>query len=249
VAAAAALSRTYVEIMPKFTAMHVLPLLDTQVAAKVALTSSAAIANSVTVNVLGFDTKFASAQQIAAIANQAALIDLSGVRAIVDQARAFDSAALRADRIIEAVARRATYVTPPTLDANGLLVDAATASRWVSDLVTQVLTVTGLSERDLKEEAVAAYVYLLVAAVVFAMLLNLPLFAALGGMLGFAAHPPAKVAFKLSRSAYGVDWFEERLLESDTTAPKSPRRRARRRDLTNGYRTVPKNRPPTGPAS
>lgn len=69
-------------------------------------------------------------------------------------------------------------------------------------LVTRALTTTGLSERDLKEEAVSAYFYLLVGSIVFAMLVNLPIFATLGGMLGLAAHPPAKVAAKVSRAAY-----------------------------------------------
>jgi hypothetical protein len=64
------------------------------------------------------------------------------------------------------------------------------------------LAATGLSERDLKEDTVAAYVYLLVGSIVLALLLNLPVFAALGGMLGVAAHPPAKVAARVSRTVY-----------------------------------------------
>lgn len=105
--------------------------------------------------------------------------------------------------VVEAVTRRAAGGNAPPTDRDGFLIeDLAVVSNWIGGLVGGVLEATGLAERDLQEDAVAAYVYMLVGSIVLVLLINLPLVAALGGLVGVAAHPPAKSASKIARIVY-----------------------------------------------
>jgi integrase len=108
-----------------------------------------------------------------------------------------------ADAVIASIATRSTYALPPPLASDGLLAeDPVLVSEWVQALYRRALDATGLTDRDLMEDAVAAQVYVLVACLVVVMLVNVPVLATLGGMLGLAAHPPAKAASALSRTAF-----------------------------------------------
>jgi hypothetical protein len=80
--------------------------------------------------------------------------------------------------------------------------DGRAVETWVSALVVWVTERSGIGERDLAEDAAVAYIYLLVSAVLVALLLQLPIPAVVAGLLGIGAHGPAKVAARLSRSAY-----------------------------------------------
>ena len=152
---------------------------------------TALTARSVATDFLKVGVRYSAEDGVVAVARRAALLDIAEPHRLVEAARSAEPGAVSTDEAIQSVVIKAVYAVPPPVDDRGLLVDdPATVSSRVAALVTPALTATGLSERDLNEDAVAAYVYLLVGSIVFAMLLNLPIFAALGGMLGVAAHPP-----------------------------------------------------------
>uniref|UniRef100_UPI00196656D5 hypothetical protein n=1 Tax=Nocardioides sp. 616 TaxID=2268090 RepID=UPI00196656D5 len=178
---------TAADFMPKFNAASL----------------SAAMARSITSNFLKVGVRYSLEDGVTAMARRASVLDVEELHRLVGAARDAAPKAVPTDEVIQAVVLKAVYAVPLPVDEQGLLVDdAALVSSWVAALVERALAAAGLSERDLKEDAVAGYVYLLVGSIVFALLLNLPVFAGLGGMLGIAAHPPAKVAAKVSRTVY-----------------------------------------------
>ena len=137
------------------------------------------------------------------MARRADLLSSDALRRLIDAARAVQPRAGLTDGVLDSVARASVLKSPAPLAADGLLVDDSfVVAAWIRDITQQAMRASGLEDRDLKEDATAIYVYLLVASIVLTLLVNFPLPAVIAGMLGASAHQPALYASKMSRKAF-----------------------------------------------
>jgi hypothetical protein len=99
-------------------------------------------------------------------------------------------------------------LTIPTA-ADGLLSDdLADVGLWVSEVMQRVLDASGLRDRDLLEDEVAACVYLMTFSLVLALLVQFPFMVTVSGLTGLLpAHGTGVAMSKLGRR--GVRKLEE----------------------------------------
>jgi hypothetical protein len=131
----------------------------------------------------------------------ARVVDSSYLSSLMDSAVAaepdFDAQATLG-RTIKRVASE-----PLPLAEDRLLTDEEeVVEAWVALLVQQFMEATGLSERDLLEDAVATLAYSSVLALAVALLVNFPVMLLVSGATGFAGKDPAMYVSRLARRGF-----------------------------------------------
>lgn len=129
------------------------------------------------------------------------LIRFASARSVLDSARHAEPEAGLVDRLFDEIARRAATSDPPPLADDGLVDDPA-AMHWFAALHQQVMQVSGLSERDLTEDALAGYVYALTLSIAVVLLLQYPLLLGLQAVAGVGAHHSGVALSRSTRHTY-----------------------------------------------
>ena len=138
----------------------------------------------------------------------ARIVGLRDLREGLDSARAAGLSGISVDATLRVVAGPLAREPIPTLP-DGLLTDNLDdVQSWVSQVMAAILQASGLSERDLLEDAVAGWVYTMTFCMVLALLVQFPFMATIAGLTGaLPAHGTARVASKLARR--GLRTLEE----------------------------------------
>lgn len=137
------------------------------------------------------------------LSQQRALIDNQTLRTLAANAQALNGLPLpTVDLLREAVAHIPATSGPPLRD-DVLIDNPAAVTDWLSSIVDRIVHAAGWTERDLKEDAVVAYVYTLAALLMLAFLLYHPVLATVCGYLGVGgAHQTGHTVSKMTRKLY-----------------------------------------------
>jgi hypothetical protein len=128
------------------------------------------------------------------------IVAFSDLEQLGEAARQLEPDGFNVNDTLGRALRGAAVLIPPTAGDGLLSDDSSVVGRWVSTVMQQVLDASGLSERDLLEDAVAACVYVTTFSLVVALLVQFPLMLSLAGLTGLgSAHGAGCTASKLAR--------------------------------------------------
>lgn len=130
----------------------------------------------------------------------ARIVGLRDLREGLDSARAAGLSGISVGATLRAAAGPLAREPIPTLRDGLLTDDLDDVQSWVSQVMAAILQASGLSERDLLENAIAGWIYTMTFCMVLALLVQFPFMATIAGLTGaLPAHGTARVASKLAR--------------------------------------------------